>query len=100
MTAPNPFTEILFAFADDAEAEIVAGIVWHVGAASGRSQTVEARFPTAASIDAFRSRRRSARIHLGHSAVGLDKIVAPFPNVSRHVFDAERAGPERKCTDG
>ena len=56
MTAPNPFTEILFAFADDAEAEIVAGIVRHVRTPSGCSQTVEARFPTAASIDAFRSR--------------------------------------------
>src|SRR5205085_4856623 len=88
------------AFADHAKTGVVAGIVRHVRAPSGCSQAVEARFPTAASIAAFRSRRRPAWIHLGHSAVWLDKIVAPFPNVSRHVFEAERAGPERECAYG
>ena len=85
-----------FAFADDPETEIVAGEIREVGAASGRAQTGEARFPTAAAINAFGSARGPVRISLRRRFVLLKEIAAPFPDISRHILNPERTGPARK----
>ena len=63
---------------------------------SGRStprvvdpQAVEARFPAASAINPLRARGAPAWVDLRRSAVGLEEIEAPFPDVPRHVFHAE-----------
>src|SRR5438128_8337139 len=85
-----------FAFADDSETEIVAGEIREVGAASGRAQTGEARFPTATAINALGSARGSVRISLRRRFVLLKEIAAPFPDISRHILNPERTGPARR----
>src|SRR5205085_6310913 len=81
-----------FAFADDSKTKIVAGEIRDVGAASGRAQTGEARFPTAAAINAFGSTRGSVRIGFGRRLVLLKEIAAPFPDIPRHILHPERTG--------
>src|SRR4051794_7815995 len=50
-------------FANDAEAEIVAGIIRRVRGAGTGAQIGETRFPTAAAINTFRSGGGAAWIH-------------------------------------
>src|SRR4051812_3130802 len=89
----------LLTLADDAEAEIVAGVVRHVRAARGGAQTVEARLPTSAAIHAGFPGSSSARIHARCTAIGFEVIEAPLPDVPRHVEKAEWAGAIWKGAD-
>src|SRR4029077_16369024 len=43
--------------------------------------------------------RRSARIHFRSRPIELVIIETPFPDISRHVFNSKRTGPERKYAD-
>src|ERR1044072_8039938 len=82
-------------FADDAEADIVRGVVRGIRAAHRGAQTREARFPTAAAINA-RAAGWNARILFQRARQRLIEIEAPFPDVARHVFEPKEAGPERE----
>src|SRR5438477_10578012 len=87
-----------FALADDSETKIIAGEIWDFGAARGRAQTGEARFPTATAINAFGCAGRSMWIGFGRCLVLLQDIAAPLPDISRHIFDPKRAGSSGKRT--
>src|SRR6202040_406048 len=59
----------------------------------------EAGFPAPAAMHPLGAAGRSARVHCRPRSIKLVIIETPFPDVSRHVFDPERTGTERKCAD-
>src|SRR4029077_19708033 len=85
--------------ADDSEAEVIAGKRRHIRAAHGCPHTVEARFPTAATINAPVAHRGPAWVCLRCWAIWLVVIKTPFPDVAGHVFHAEGAGTPREHAD-
>src|SRR4029434_2569072 len=100
LTSAFPATKRLqIALANNPETEIVAGVVWHIGATRCCPQAVEARLPAPAPIDPFRARTRSSRVVFGSAAVGFHEVAAPFPDIPRHVFHSEGTGAARQRSD-
>src|SRR3979411_1802524 len=62
----------------------------------GRSQALKARFPTAAAINTLGPGRWPARIDLVPTAIVLEIIEAPFPDIASHILHAKGARATRK----
>src|SRR5204863_624825 len=86
-------------FADDAETNVVTGIVRRVRGAGRGAQIGEARFPTAAAIHSLHARSRTTRVLFRRTCVGMGEIEAPFPDIAGHIFDGEETCAARKGAD-
>src|SRR5438105_11582107 len=51
-------------------------------------------------MNALGAGRGSARIRFRPGPIELVIVEAPFPDISRHVFNSKGTGPKRKCADG
>src|SRR5205085_8763436 len=87
------------ALADDAEADVVRGVIRGVRAPRRRAQTRESRFPASTAIDTGGAGRNSG-IPLQGPGQRLVEIQAPFPDVARHVLESEEARSQRERAYG
>src|SRR5688572_25004160 len=83
------------AFTEDAEADIVAGIVRGVRVTGCGAQTRETGFPASPPINALGAGTGTLRISRRHTGQGPIEIQAPFPDVPGHIFNPKKARATR-----